>query len=69
MANKTHPEFNKLVAFDDFIVSMTLPPNAKPSESIQSIINGQNFLQKLHDEAFEKGFEKGCEATEEVEKL
>jgi len=69
MGNKNQVEFNKLKVFDDFIVAMTLPPNAKPSESIQSIINGQNFLQKIHDEAFSEGFEKGLEATDKVDKL
>lgn len=68
MANKNQ-EFNKIMAFDELIQAVTVPQNPKPSDSIQSIINGQNFIQKIHDEAFEKGFEKGCEATEKVDKL
>ncbi len=57
------------MAFDELIQAMTVPQNAKPSDSIRSIITGQNYLQKIHDEAFEKGFEKGCEATDKVDKL
>jgi hypothetical protein len=69
MANKKQLEFNKLMAFDELILSMQTPPNPKASESIQSMLNGQNYLQKIHDEAFEKGFEKGCEATKTIDEL
>lgn len=69
MADKKQTEFNKLVAFDELISSMQTSPTPKASESIQSLLNGQNYLQKIHDEAFAQGFEKGCDATKKVEEL
>ncbi len=69
MAHKNQPEFNKLIAFDELITSMATPNNPKASESIQSLLNGQNYLQKIHDEAFALGFEKGCVATKKVDEL
>jgi hypothetical protein len=66
---KQKPQFNKITAFDEFISLMHLPPNPKASESIQSLLNAQDYLQKIHDDAFGLGFEKGCEATKIVDKL
>jgi hypothetical protein len=68
MANKT-AQFNKITALDEFISLMHLPPNPKASESIQSLLNAQDYLQKIHDEAFALGFEKGCDATKKVDEL
>jgi hypothetical protein len=61
--------FNKEIAFDELLETMALPPNPKPSESIKSFKNGQDYLQKIHDEAFALGFEKGCDATKKVDEL
>jgi hypothetical protein len=61
--------FNKEIAFDELLATMALPPNPKPSESIKSLQNGQYYLQKIHDDAFKAGFEKGCDATKKVNEL
>lgn len=63
------PEFNKVIAFDELVIAITPPINAKASESIKVLLNGQDYLQKIHDEAFVLGFEKGCEATKKVDEL
>lgn len=69
MAKKHSLPFNKILAFDELLLSMKVPENPKASESIQSLLNGQNYLQKIHDEAFGQGFEKGLEATKKVDDL
>jgi hypothetical protein len=61
--------FNKEFAFDELLTAMVVPPNPKPSESIKSLQNGQDYLQKIHDDAFKAGFEKGCDATKKVNEL
>jgi len=62
-------DFNKVIALDELSKAMALPAKAKPSECIQSMLNAQDYLQALHDKAFEQGFEKGCEATKKVDEL
>jgi hypothetical protein len=68
-SNKNQPEFSKVKAFDEMMLSMQTAPNPLPSESMQSLINGQNYLQKIYDDAFAQGFEKGLEATKKVDDL
>jgi ribonucleotide reductase beta subunit family protein with ferritin-like domain len=69
MANKKTPEFNKVTALDELVKTMTPPPTAMMSDHLKCILNSQEYLQKIHDEAFAFGFEKGCEATKKVEEL
>lgn len=69
MGAKKTPEFNKTKAFDGLVLAVTPPINPMPSESMRALLNGQDYLQKIHDEAFALGFEKGCEASKKVEEL
>ncbi len=69
MANTKTPEFNKVSTLDEFIKQMQLPPNATMSQNLKVIVDSQNYLQKIHDDAFELGFEKGCDATKKIEQL
>lgn len=62
-------QFNKEKALDELAAFMALPPNATISETLKTMLRAQNFLQKLHNDAFEAGFEKGCEATRKVDEL
>lgn len=68
MGTKKQAEFNKVIALDEFILQMT-PQNAKMSQTLKVIIDSQNYLQKIHDDAFALGFEKGIDAAQEVSKL
>jgi hypothetical protein len=69
MGAKKTPEFSKIIALDELIIAVTPPINAKASENIRALLNGQEYLQKVHDEAFALGFEKGCEASKKVAEL
>ncbi|PXY44495.1 hypothetical protein [Flavobacterium hydrophilum] len=57
--------FNKIIAFDKLTEIIT-PANPVPSECMRALMAGQDYLQKLHDEAFKAGFEKGCDAAQTV---
>jgi hypothetical protein len=48
---------------------MQLPPNATMSQNLKVIVDSQNYLQKINDDAFELGFEKGCDAIKKVDEL
>jgi hypothetical protein len=63
------PEFNKVTALDELIKALTPPPNAQISDHLKCIVDSQNYFQKIHDEAFKSGFEKGCDATKKVDEL
>jgi hypothetical protein len=67
--SKQKPQFNKVAALDEFMQAMQLPPNPLMSDNLRVIIDSQNYLQKIHDDALELGFEKGCEATKTVDNL
>jgi len=69
MENPKEYQFNKITAFDELIAVMALPPNPAPSQSINSLIAAQNYLQKINDAAFQEGFEKGCDAAEKIKEL
>ena len=62
-------EFNKIEAFDKLTQLLQQPPNSTTSQCIQLIFDGQNYLQKIHDDAFKAGFQKGCDATNQVKNL
>ena len=69
MGTKKQDEFDKVSALDEFIIQMTPPQNATMSQNLKVIIDSQNYLQKIHDDAFALGFEKGCDATTKVDQL
>ncbi|WP_395060049.1 hypothetical protein [Flavobacterium sp.] len=69
MATKSQSEFNKVTTLDDFIKQMQPPQNATMSQHLKVIVDSQNYLQKIYDDAFALGFEKGCEAAKVVDKL
>lgn len=62
-------EFNKENALDKLGEIMKPTDNNTISDSIKSLINAQNFLQEIHDNAFNKGFEKGCDATNKINEI
>lgn len=67
--SKPKPEFNKVAALDNFITMSIVPPNAKMSDHFKIIVDSQNYFQKIYDDAFADGFEKGCEASKKIEEL
>ena len=42
-------EFNKIEAFDKLTQLLQQPPNSTTSQCIQLIFDGQNYLQKIHE--------------------
>jgi len=67
MAKKT--EFNKETAFDELGKIMQMSNNSSISDTIKMLQNAQNFLQEIHDNAFNQGFEKGCDATKKIDEI
>ncbi|AMA48965.1 hypothetical protein [Flavobacterium covae] len=67
MAKQT--EFNKVLAFDELMKIVQVPQNATISEGIRALQNGQDYIQKIHDSAFEQGFEHGCDATKKIDEI
>lgn len=64
------PPFNKVSAFDALGGIMAGQPQpASFSGTVKMITACQDFLQKLHDDAFKAGFEAGCDASEKTEDL
>lgn len=64
------PDFNKVVAFDELGKLMASTPKEPTfSDSVKMISSCQEFLQKLYDDAFQKGFEAGCDASEKTNNL
>lgn len=61
--------FNKVVAFDELMKTIKTDPDGPFSEAIKKLLDGQDYLQKIHDKAFAAGFEKGCDATSKVNEL
>lgn len=57
-------EFNKSNAFDELAVIMNPGPDAKMSDTIKALQKAQDYLEKINDEAFQKGFDAGLEAAE-----
>jgi hypothetical protein len=62
-------EFNKVIAFDEIMKLLQLPPNTSVSETMKALQVAQNFLQKIHDDAFALGFETGCEANKKIDEI
>lgn len=62
-------KFKKTQAFDEFMEIIKGSEDSPLSENIQRLINGQEYLQKLHDDAFKAGFESGCDASKKVNEL
>lgn len=62
-------EFNKVTALDEFILQMQLPSNATMSQNLKVIVDSQNYLQKIHDDAFKLGFDVGCDSAKKIENL
>jgi hypothetical protein len=61
--------FNKVLAFDELMQTIKTNTDGPLSEAIKKLIDGQDYLQTIHDEAFAAGFEKGCDATNKVNEL
>jgi hypothetical protein len=61
--------FNKILAFDELMNTIKVSENSPLSEAIKKLQHGQDYLQKIHDNAFVAGFEKGCDATKKVDEL
>ncbi|MDA6072060.1 hypothetical protein NJT12_20755 [Flavobacterium sp. AC] len=61
--------FNKIKAFDELMNAIKVPKNSPLSSAIEKLLEGQDYLQKIHDDAYRAGFEKGCEATKKVDEL
>lgn len=61
MANTNLP-FNKVTAFDELSELIQIKVFT-PSESMKAMQRAQDFLKKIHDDAFAEGFEKGLDAA------
>lgn len=61
--------FSKEKALDDINEIMANAAGGKMSIMMKCMADVQDYLQKLHDNAFEAGFEKGCDATKKIEAL
>ncbi|MDA6068022.1 hypothetical protein NJT12_00195 [Flavobacterium sp. AC] len=61
--------FNKIKAFDELMNTIKVPENSPLSSTIKKLIEGQEYLQKIHDDAYRAGFDKGCDATKKVDEL
>lgn len=62
-------DFNKETAFDELGQLLENAPKDTMSGALKMIQSGQDYLQKIYDQAFEAGFEKGCDAAKKVEDL
>jgi len=61
--------FNKIKAFDELMKTIKVAENSSVSSAIEKLLEGQDYLQKIHDDAYKAGFDKGCDATKKVEEL
>lgn len=62
-------EFNKEKTLDEFAKLFMLPPEPIFSDQFNMIVRTRNFLEKIHNDAFEQGFEKGLEANKTIDNL
>ena len=68
MGTSKKKEFNKVVALDELILLLNSESDKTLSGMFNRILISQNYLQTIHDKAFAKGFESGCDAQQEVKK-
>lgn len=52
----SHLKFDKLQALDDFS-KLSAKPIVTPSDSIRYMNEAMNFLQNIHDQAYEAGYQ------------
>lgn len=57
-------QFNKIDAFDELTALLNTGANPKMSDTISAMMKAQDYMQKVHDEAFQEGFEAGLDAQE-----
>lgn len=62
-------EFNKETAINELGEILQGLNNCTISETIKILENAQNFLQEIHDNAFNEGFEKGIDATKKLDQI
>lgn len=61
--------FDKKEAISEILEIFKLPDNPKFSDQMRAIEKAQDYLQKLYEQVYREGFEKGMEATNKVNKL
>jgi hypothetical protein len=60
-------KFNPSQALEQLGIIATLPKGANFTQQLASLNNSVAFIQKIHDDAFEKGFKAGVEASEKID--
>jgi hypothetical protein len=61
--------FNKIKAFDELMGTIKVPENSSVSSAIEKLLEGLDYLQKIHDDAYKAGFDQGCDATKKVDEI